>query len=69
MKTILAVSIMCIVSTGAFAKGHNQSGTAVPGMNVGSETVAASQSLGGIKGNRPDDKGPTNSPAITNAGR
>ena len=69
MRTILAISILTMVATGAFAKGHDQGSTAVPGMNVGTETVAASQSLGGIKGNRPDDKGPTNSPAVINAGR
>jgi hypothetical protein len=69
MKTVLAISILSLVATGAFAKGHNQADTAVPGMDVGTETVAASQSLGGIKGNRPDDKGPTDSPAVANAGR
>ena len=69
MKTILAISIMSMVATSAFAKGHDQGSTAVPGENVGTETVAASQALGGIKGNRPDDKGPTNSPAVTKAGR
>lgn len=69
MKTILAISILSMVATSAFAKGHDQGSTAVPGIDVGTETVAASQSLGGIKGNRPDDKGPTDSPAVTNAGR
>jgi hypothetical protein len=69
MRTILAISILSLVATGAFAKGHDQGSTAVPGEDVGTETVAASQSLGGIKGNRPDDKGPTDSPAVTNAGR
>ena len=69
MKTIIAVTILSVVATGAFAKGHNQGATAVPGMDTGTETVAASQTLGSKKGNRPDDKGPTNSPAIANAGR
>ena len=69
MKKILAVSLMGMLATGAFAKGHDQGSTMVPGTDVGTETVAASQSLGGSKGNRPADKGPTNSPAVTNAGR
>lgn len=69
MKTILAISILGMMATSAFAKGHDQGSTAVPGMDVGKETVAASQSLGGAKGNRPADKGPTDSPAVMNAGR
>ena len=69
MKTIVVISIMSIAATGVFAKSHDQGSTAVPGENVGAETVAASQTLGSKKGNRPDDKGPTNSPAIVNAGR
>lgn len=69
MKKILAITIISMVATSAFAKGHDQSATAVPGMDTGTETVAASHTLGGAKGNRPADKGPTNSPAIENAGR
>lgn len=69
MKKLLAASVMSMLATSAFAKGHDQGSTTVPGINVGTETVAASQSLGGSKGNRPADKGPTNSPAVTNAGR
>jgi uncharacterized protein YdeI (BOF family) len=69
MKKILTVTVITLLTTGAFAKGHNQSNSDVPGADTGVETVASSQSLGGIKGNRPDDKGPNDSPAITNAGR
>lgn len=69
MNKLLAIAIMSIVASGAFAKGHDQGSTAVPGMDTGTETVAASHTLGGKKGNRPDDKGPTDSPAVINAGR
>lgn len=69
MKNFLAIAMMSALATGAFAKGHDQGSTEVPGMDTGTETVAAAQSLGGRKGNRPDDKGPTDSPAIENAGR
>lgn len=69
MKKLLAVTILSALATSAFAKAHDQGSTAVPGMNTGTETVAASQSLGSIKGNRPADKGPTDSPAVENAGR
>lgn len=69
MKTTFVAMMVSLIATGAFAKGHNQSGTDVPGMDTGTETVAAAQSLGGIKGNRPDGKGPSDSPAITKAGR
>lgn len=69
MQKFFTVAILSLLATGAFAKGHNQGSTEVPGADTGTETVATSQALGGIKGNRPDDKGPTNSPAIVNAGR
>lgn len=69
MKKILAIAIISMMATSAFAKSHDQGSTTVPGMNVGTVTVAASHTLGGSKGNRPADKGPTNSPAVTNAGR
>jgi hypothetical protein len=69
MKTILAVTIMSVLATGAFAKGHNQGATAVPGMDTGTETVAGAHTLGSAKGNRPADKGPSDSPAVANAGR
>lgn len=35
-----------LVAGSAFAKGHNQSNTEVPGMDVGQETVAASVNEG-----------------------
>lgn len=69
MQKIFAITMMSVLATSAFAKGHDQGSTEVPGMDTGMETVAAAQSLGGRKGNRPDDKGPTDSPAIENAGR
>lgn len=69
MQKIFAVTMLSLLATGAFAKGHDQGSTAVPGADTGTETVAASHALGGIKGNRPDGKGPTDSPAIVNAGR
>ena len=65
LGTVLAAAI----ATGALAKAHNQGNTAVPGENVGAETVTTSQALGGLKGKRPADKGPSASPAIENAGR
>ena len=65
----LGAILAATAATGAFAKAHDQGQTAVPGMNVGTETVAAAQSLGGIKGNRPADKGPMGSPAVVKAGR
>ena len=58
-----------LTAGGAFAKAHDQGQTAVPGKDVGTETVGPAQSLGSIKGNRPADKGPKSSPAVTNAGR
>ena len=66
----LTATLLCIAASGAFAKGHNQGDTEVPGMDVGTGTVATAQILGGVKGNRPDDKGPMgDNPATTNAGR
>ncbi len=58
-----------LTAGGAFAKAHDQGQTAVPGANVGTETVATSHRLGELKGNRPADKGPKDSPAVDNAGR
>jgi hypothetical protein len=69
MRKILVITMVSFLATGALAKGHNQSNTDVPGENTGKETVSSAQSLGGAKGNRPDDKGPTDSPAVENAGR
>lgn len=69
MKSIIAITLLSVVATGALAKGHDQGSSAVPGMDTGIETVAAAHTLGNTKGNRPADKGPTNSPAVANAGR
>ena len=66
--TILAISAS-LMAGGAIAKGHDQGQTEVPGASVGSETVAAAHTLGGARGNRPADKGPTKSRAVDKAGR
>jgi len=55
----VAVTTALLASGAAFAKGHDQGSTTVPGEDVGTGTVAASQTLGSAKGNRPDDKGPS----------
>lgn len=55
--TTTAAALLATVSI-ASAKAHNQGNTEVPGTNVQEETVATSQALGGIKGNRPDNRGP-----------
>lgn len=68
-KILMTTAVALLAATGAFAKAHDQGQTEVPGAGVGEQTVAGAQGLGGAKGNRPDDKGPTNSPAIDNAGR
>lgn len=72
MKLItLSVVALSIAAPAAFAKGHDQGNTAVPGAeDVGTVTVTNAQALGGAKGNRPDDKGPSaDNPASGNAGR
>ena len=72
MKSIaITATVLCVVASGVIAKGHDQGGTDVPGAdNVGSVTVSSAQSLGGAKGSRPDDKGPSESnPAADKAGR
>ena len=72
MKTIvLSAAVLCIAASGMMAKGHDQGNTAVPGAeDVGSGTVSNAQTLGGAKGNRPDDKGPSaGNPATSKAGR
>lgn len=52
----------------ASAKAHNQGLTDTPGDMVGTETVGNSQNLGSAKGNRPADKGPSDSnPAVGKA--
>lgn len=72
MKLIaITTAVLCVAASGAVAKGHDQGNTEVPGAdNVGSVTVTNAQALGGAKGNRPDDKGPSASnPAASKAGR
>ena len=70
IKMTLTAATLCLAASGAFAKGHNQGDTKVPGMDVGTETLTTSQALGGLKGQRPDDKGPSaDNPAIEKAGR
>lgn len=66
-----SVAVLCMATTGAMAKGHDQGNTTVPGAdNVGTVTVATAQVLGGAKGMRPEDKGPSAyNPAVNNAGR
>lgn len=68
-KILMTTAAVCLAATGAFAKAHDQGQTNVPGQNVGAETVGPAQTLGGARGNRPADKGPTNNPAVGNAGR
>ena len=65
----LGAAVGLVAASGAFAKAHNQGNTEVPGQNVGTETIPTSQALGGLKGKRPADKGPTESPALEKAGR
>ena len=68
---VLSAAVLCIAASGAMAKGHDQGNTAVPGAeDVGTVTVTNAQALGGAKGNRPDDKGPSaDNSAAANAGR
>jgi hypothetical protein len=65
--TFLATTL---IAGSAFAKAHDQ-GSGGKNGNAGftdvGQTVAAAQSLGGAKGNRPADKGPMNG-AADNAG-
>lgn len=63
---IIAAAIF-MIANGAFAKGHDQGQTDVPGKSVGTETVAAAHTLGGAKGNRPADKGLSDRPASSTA--
>ena len=67
----IAAAAAIVAGTGAFAKGHSQGGTEIPGADdVGSTTVVNAQALGGAKGERPDDKGPSDeNPAADEAGR
>lgn len=46
-RTVSAGLMIAALAAGtAIAKGHDQSGTATPGTNVGAETVAGAQGLG-----------------------
>ncbi len=63
MKTVLSAIAISALATGAIAKGHDQGQTDVPGQSVKSETVAPAHTLGGARGNRPADKGPSKSQA------
>ena len=56
-KSFLAFVFASAVATTALAKGHDQSGTADPGTNVGSETVGPAQGLGSALGNGKDQSG------------
>lgn len=64
-----ALTTALLASGAALAKGHDQSGTAVPGENAGAETAAPAQTLGSAKGNRPDDKTPSCSGGSCSAGK
>lgn len=57
-RMIFAAAVTVILSSGAFAKGHDQRSSAFPGEDVCTETVTVAQLLGGILGERPDDAGP-----------
>ena len=70
-RIILTATALCLAAPVAFAKGHDQGGTPVPGADdVGSVTVTSAQSLGGLVGKRPEGKGPkATNPARTRGGR
>lgn len=57
----MALTAGIYLSPEASAKAHNQGLTDTPGDMVGTETVGNSQNLGSAKGNRPADKGPSDS--------
>lgn len=69
--TAITAAVLCVAASAALAKGHDQGNTIVPGADdVGSVTVTNAQALGGAKGKRPDDKGPSaENPAAGKAGR
>lgn len=68
---ILSAAVLCVAVSAAMAKSHDQGNTAVPGgEDVGTVTVTNAQALGGVKGKRPADKGPSaDNPAAGKAGR
>ena len=59
LRTLTLIVFTTALATGALAKGHDQSGTATPGANVGSETVSSAQTLGAARGNGQDNSGKT----------
>lgn len=61
----LAAVVATAAAPMAFAKAHNQGMTDDPGQTVKTQTVSGAQTLGGVKGNRPDDRGPTKSRAVS----
>ena len=67
-RIAIASLVAATLATGAFAKGHNQADTAVPGQDAGA-TSAAAQTLGSAKGNRPADKTPMSPGKSASAGR
>ena len=64
-KFAVALFVTGLAAPMAFAKGHDQGQSDQPGENVKSETVAASHTLGMARGNRPEDKGPNRSRAVS----
>ncbi len=50
---LTATVLTLMLAGGAFAKGHDQGGTAEPGENVKEETVGPAHTLGAGRGNRP----------------
>ena len=67
-RIVVASIVAATLATGAFAKGHNQADTEVPGQDAGA-TSSAAQTLGSAKGNRPADKAPTSPGKSASAGR
>ena len=57
--TLTVVALSLVTATGAFAKGHDQSGGAdgTPGANAGAETATAAQTLGAAVGKGKDKTG------------
>jgi hypothetical protein len=62
---MMSAAVVILTTTVSFAKGHDQGQTEQPGDNVKSETVAPAHTLGGTRGNRPEDKGPSKSRATS----
>lgn len=67
---VITAALMSLAAPAAFAKGHDQSNTEVPGANVVAETVGPAQTLGRGLDNRPEDKGPkADKPGKSRGGR